>query len=549
MIRNDPPPLPPNPMDGLGMDDAKMKGVTDKLADIKRREIAADSSISGQLSGLSSKMMPKLEEMSRTAGVEAEKMKPWDAEHEAAKRQTDPIEAFGSLGSVFGILASAFTHAPMENAMNASAAAINAIKAGNAEDYNRAYKAWEANTKQALERHQIEHAAFEDAVTLMKTNMEVGMNQLRLNAARFGNQKDLALLEAGMNKELFEYHAAQEKLATELQTNAPKVAEANAEMAVLLTNGYNPKNPADPKNAEALKSLKSYKQQMDELAKDPTLAGEEGKLVREFATTPGPDGKLPDTQARADFIRKLRTTKQKTPAELYMDQFIEEHPHATAAEMKEAMTGMPGAKGQRQPKPEEEAVRARAKELTDADSTMSKAAAIEQAQHEYKVKTAAPTGNKMDDIKSRENKISVIETNIDHLDDMLLKHKAITGIGGKITRAGEAVGNILGASPTDRAQFRRWVLEIQETLPSVLNDRNGRPISSEAEKIEGIVAGLAAGDTNANTLRAYDELRPLMKTLKAQLRERRGAEPDSTTTATETTKAPARWEDAPIVSH
>ena len=139
-----------------------------------------------------------------------------------------------------------------------------------------------------------------------------------------------------------------------------------------------------------------------------------------------------------------------------------------------------------------------------------------------------------------------MEDTIDKIDNELIKHRAITGLGGKVTRAGEAIGNILGSSATDRAQFRRWVLEMQEWGMSVLNDRNGRPISSEAEKIEGIFAGLAAGDTNANTLRGYDEIRPLLKKIKEQLRERRGEAPESSTD----TPAPAarsRWEDAPVV--
>lgn len=500
----------PNPYAGLGFDDSKMKEVTGKLADIKKQEIAADSRISGQLSSLTSKAMPKIEEMSRTAGIEAQKLKPWDAEQESAKRQTDPIQAFGSLGSAFGILASAFTHAPMENALNASAAAINAIKAGNAQDYDRAYKAWEANTKQALERHQIEHAAFEDAVTLLKTNMELGMNQMRLNAMRFGNQKDLALLEAGMSKELFEYKAAQQKVALELQEAMPKITMANAEMAHLFSLGYDPKNPTSEKSQKAFTEFKKW-QAEQKLAERGVMS-----LTKEDA---------------AEVARRAAVYK----AEGMDDAAAFDKARAEVAAVAKHASG-------RVAKPEEEATRIRADELMKAHPEMSKATALEQAAHEYKVRTAAPTGNRMDDLKSRENKIDVIETNINHLDEMLLKHHAIAGIGGKITRTGEAIGNILGASETDRAQFRRWILEIQETLPSVLNDRSGRPISSEAEKIEGIVAGLAAGDTNANTLRAYDELRPLLKTLKKQLRERRGDEPASTAAAPE--KAP--WERDPL---
>jgi hypothetical protein len=299
------PAVDPNPYSGLGVDDSKFKATTDKLADIKRTEMSANEKVYGSIDSLTSKAIPKLEEMSKTAGVEAEKMKPWNEEAEAKKRESDPIQNFASLGSVFGILASAFTHAPMTSALDASAAAINAIKAGNAEDYNRAYKAWEANTKQAMDRHKIEHEAFTDAASLLSTNMEAANTKLRVNAARFGDQKALALLDAGMDKELFEYKAAQQKLHEDMVKNMVPMAEANAEMAILVNNGYKANEPNNPKNIEALKALSAYKQQMAELSKTTSLTEEQGKVVRDYSTTPdSKTGKVPTPEQRAAFIQE-----------------------------------------------------------------------------------------------------------------------------------------------------------------------------------------------------------------------------------------------------
>ena len=134
-------------------DDTVRKDVTSRLSDVQREKVAASDKIYSEIESAQSRLLPRIEQLSKNAGVEAEKMKPWDADQEAAKRRTDPIEAFGSFGSVFGILASAFTHAPMENALNASAAAMNAIKEGDAKSYDRAYKAWEQNTKHCLGRN------------------------------------------------------------------------------------------------------------------------------------------------------------------------------------------------------------------------------------------------------------------------------------------------------------------------------------------------------------------------------------------------------------
>ncbi|MDE2098996.1 MAG: hypothetical protein KGL39_17210 [Patescibacteria group bacterium] len=234
--------------DALGV--SKPDSVTGKLADIKRQEIEADKTAQAQIEKATAQI-PDIKELSKTAGVEAEKLKPWDAEAEAAKRQTDPITAFGSIGSVFGILASAFTHAPMENALNASAAAMNAIKEGDKESYDRAAKAWEQNYKMALDRHKIEHQAFEDAVTLMKTNMEVGRNQMIMNAKRFGDQKAMVYLEAGMDKEYFELQATRQKLHNDAVLNHEKIVLANAELSRLHALGYDERNPESEKSQNA----------------------------------------------------------------------------------------------------------------------------------------------------------------------------------------------------------------------------------------------------------------------------------------------------------
>jgi hypothetical protein len=327
----------------LGVDEKKMAEVTRTLSDIKSREIDADERVAGQLGNLTSKALPKIEELSKTAGLEAEKMKPWNEEAEAQKRSTDPIANFASLGSVFGILASAFTHAPMENALNASAAAMNAIKAGNAEDYNRAYKAWESNTKQALDRYKIEHGAFEDAVSLLKTNMEAGQTMMRVNAIRFGNEKEKALIEQGMTKELFEYRQAMQKMALELDKDAIPRAERHAEMAVLLNNGYKPTEPNNPANGKAMEALDAYNADRDRLKKDPSVTTEMGANIRAFRTTPKEDGTLPTPDEVKDFIKDQRTTKQSTPDQVALTAYLEEHPNAKADEIKEFIFTLPGA--------------------------------------------------------------------------------------------------------------------------------------------------------------------------------------------------------------
>jgi len=55
-------------------------------------------------------------------------------------------------------------------------------------------------------------------------------------------------------------------------------------------------------------------------------------------------------------------------------------------------------------------------------------------------------------------------------------------------------------------EFRRRVHELQEMVPRIIVDANGRPLKSAQDKVDDFVAGLNAGDTGPNTIRAYEEL-------------------------------------------
>lgn len=553
----DPPPDTRPPVDvnsSLGIDQSKLERITADMAVNQREKIAAEDRVLGDVDRVQQKILPKLEQQVEHMGVEAGEMKPWNADAEAEKRRTDPITAFGSFGSVFGIIASAFTRNPMVNALNASAAAMDAIKTGDKESYERAYKAWQDNTKQALDKHKIQHDAYQDATALLSTNMTAANTKLQVLATRFGDQQMLTLLNAGMNKEVQELLASRQKLADELAMNQPKVVEANAEIQRLYALGYDPKDPQSQESQEAYKKFKQEK--IDDKQAERGMTPEQSAYAKYVKENPNATA-----DERAEYIKTLRTRGNLTPEQQALNAYIEQNPDASAEDIKKFVTemraqskgtsggGNTNLTGDRQRAADVASFRKEMKEAKNPDGSSQytdaeiaeKAAAYEK---HLKSIASAPSGNKIDDIKSRENKIAVAEHTIDQIDDMLVKHKAISGIGGKITRTGEAVGNILGSSQTDRAQFRRWVLELQEILPSIINDRSGRPLSAEASKIEGIVAGLAAGDTNANTLRAYDELRPLLKTIKKQYQERRGAG------GTETNEPPAKarsWDAYPEV--
>ena len=457
--------------DALGI-----KDVTARMADNQREKIAAEDKVIGGLDSTINRSIPQIEELSKKAGVEAEKLKPWDADAEAAKRRTDPIEAFGSFGSVFGILASAFTHAPMENALNASAAAMQAIKAGDDKSYERASKAWQDNLKMTLDRHKIQHDAYQDAVSLLNVNMSAAQTKLQVLAARFGDKQVQTLLDAGMNKEVEDLLTARQRNAMALKEQELKITEETAKMSRLFALGYNPKAPTTEKSQEAL--IKFQKEQAELKRAGSAFGGGAANLTG-------------DRQIASDVAAMV-------------EQYKAENPKATPEEIADF----------------------RAQQLK-----------------RFKTEAASITGNKADELTGKVNRVEYAESTIDKVEALLKKHKAITGLGGTISRPGEAIGNVFGSNETDRAQFKRYISELQEWAPRILTDSNGRPLSAEAGKVTNIIAGLNAGDTTANTARAYAELRPLLKRIKEDLAKRRGGAPESSAPAAK--EPPKAWESYP----
>lgn len=550
----DVPPLP-GPAQSWSPSDAKVdsrSSVTSKMADNQREKIAASDRIYGEIDSAQSRLLPRIEQLSKNAGVEAEKLKPWNADEEAAKRRTDPIEAFGSFGSVFGILASAFTHAPMENALNASAAAMNAIKQGDKESYDRAIKAHESNAKMAMDRHRIQHDAYQDAVSLLNVNMSAANTKMQVLAARFGDKQVLTLLEAGMSKEVEDVLAARQRNAMAISDNMPKMLENNRIMSRYLALGGDPKNPQTEASQTAWEKLRQ--EQVDFAQAERAFTPEQQAFLK--FKKENPEATAEET---ADYIKKLRSRKELTPEQTALNTFMEQNPDASADDIKKFVTemkaaGRGGAAGGNQNLTIDRQVAAEAARLKTEyiAQGMPEAEAVKKSMEEaskLRRAAAAPSGNRIDVLRSLYDRAGNMVEVIDKVDGLLAKHKALTGLGGTVTRPGEVVTNWFGSNETDRAQFRRYMSELQEWGTRVLNESAGRPLSAEVSKLANILPGLSAGDTTANTVRAYRELKPLLKTIQEQMKKRMDNTWDASTSPGAGSPAGAKspsWKDAPL---
>ena len=273
-------PIPKGmPSADAGVDNATPSAeVTRGLADIGKRNLAETEKLYGELGHDIESGKQRVEQAYKDEGIQPGELTPWNNEREQQKYKHDPVEAFGSLGSVFGILASAFTGQPFYTALTASAAAINAVKQGKRQEFEDARKAWEENTKLALDRHRIQHEAYQDAATLLRTNLQAGQAKLRVLAAKYGDEKMLFLLDHGLDKDVIDTMAARDKLATEMSLNHDKVVMANAEMSRLFALGYDPKNSTSPESQRALMQFQKERAEL-KAAAHPSMFGGPSSIV------------------------------------------------------------------------------------------------------------------------------------------------------------------------------------------------------------------------------------------------------------------------------
>lgn len=110
--------------------------------------------------------------------AEGENLKPFEA-----PTPKDPLKSYGaSMAGLLGIV-SAFTRAPMVDAMNAAAASINAIKANNTAEYDTAFNTWKANSDFAFKKLSWENEQLQSAINLATTDYNAAEAHIRSLAA------------------------------------------------------------------------------------------------------------------------------------------------------------------------------------------------------------------------------------------------------------------------------------------------------------------------------------------------------------------------------
>lgn len=454
------------------------KGLTDQLAGIERDRGAALDKSSKEIDG---RMAHDRAQMERAFGAEsaaANAIPPvWNADKERQARISDPISNFGSIGAIFGLLASAFTKTPMTSALNASAAAMNAIRDHDEEGYKSAYEAWKENTNLAIKRFGMERELFEDTNKLIDTDLAQWKVKTLAQAAQFDNKKVIAMLDAGMDDKIIEMQASQIRAAEGIVKAKQEFEDYDLRRTIFSaqSKAWDEAHP-DAKPQQKAQARLDILQGIGE-----GHANIQESLLRQFRL----DHPGADAQAQADFLKQNNVgraggaggapTKQKEIARR-MATFTKANPNATEDEIDAEYDRV-------------------SRDVADASQP-------------------SMTPNKRVDIEATVGQFKESLTKIDETTKMLEDHAGSAGLAGKATRMGERVGNIFGSNATDREQFMRDIQFLRASAQKLLFDRSGKPLAADADRINDIIGGLSLGDTTANTLRSLREVKTVLERLQ-----------------------------------
>lgn len=226
------PKKPDNVVDLFPTKD-KVEGATTALTDIQQKKIGADDVMTRQYEQREEQNRSRMERLFNAQGATVEDLKPWNAKEEMGKRETSLWEQFGSPGFVIAMLGSAFSAMPMNSALTAGGAAIEALNKGKMDDYKRAFEAWKENTELTIKRQKMEHELYDEIDHLRQTDMAAWRTKAAAIATRFDDKRKLALIQNGMESEVLQVIDAKAKAAGDLEHVSKEITDRKLKMDAL----------------------------------------------------------------------------------------------------------------------------------------------------------------------------------------------------------------------------------------------------------------------------------------------------------------------------
>ena len=466
----------------------KRKEVSAEYSELLKSQIGADAAATQHELDVNRGYESRMEKLNNQIGHSLDNIKPWNADVETAKRTTGLWEQFGSPGFVLAMVASSFTTMPMVSALNAGAAAMNAINQGDHEAYEKAFNAWKDNTELALKRSRLEQEQFNNLSHLRETKLADYRVKLESMLRTNGDERKLLLLQHDMLPEIDEAFGHQFEAADKLAKLAPHMIQNH-----VLMNALN----SDPEWKEALASGDGTKM-MDVYTKNIRKITDATERHYGRGGIGAPGSNAARWEAVASKVRAEHPELSEGDVAIETNRLIAESRHVETI----------SEKRWKERRSIEDDLHEKYPEASPGDIALR----ADKIQAEAKT---AVTGNQRAKIESHIGQYDDALKIIDQVDNTINKYVGAAGIAGRAGRMEERLSNWAGGNQSDRVQMERDINQLQLMMPRLLLDiSTGRPLSAEEAKIESIVAGLKWGDTKVNTLRAMKELSERLKVLR-----------------------------------
>ena len=476
----------PRSLDDLtGSGDAQYDAITKADTALTKQKIGAEAGMEAQRQRSDASYAARQERMLAAEGATMEDLKPWDATKEMSKRETNLWEQFGSPGFVIAMLASTFTAMPMNSALNAGAAAMNAINQGKMDDYNKAFDAWKENSNLTIKRLDIEEHEFSQIDNLRSKNMESWRAAATALATRFNDQRMLAMLQNGYDSQALEARDALTKSRLELDDATQRMKENEVRRQITMAFLGESKDP----------------EKLQKAAHDA-----QALMDVNFVTSPGP--KTPAQLAVAHVI--TQPGFHDLPSAEQNKQIQE----AARSGVRTASRGVQGEIDARTARWDDSHPEASDEEKDEAHDKI--ATEVVNA-HKSTQLPAAQRDKITAQIDAYDNNIALI----DDLKERIKKYNFSVGILSGIPLAGEKMADVLaGSSAADRAQIKRDIERLKLGASRLLLDAQGRPLAASEHRIDSIIGGGNYGDTTANVLKSLDAVEGDYTTMREQHKKR-----------------------------
>ena len=147
-------------------------------------------------------------------------------------KNTSPLEAFGSIATAFGLLASTKTRQPLTSGLNAAGDAMRSLKEGNIQDYQLKMQEWKDHTDLALKQFDVENKQFQNIIAKKNLTQAELVGELNAWAAANHNIGAQMQLRQGDAHIALEGARLAESARARTQAHADEVAARNTQLGI-----------------------------------------------------------------------------------------------------------------------------------------------------------------------------------------------------------------------------------------------------------------------------------------------------------------------------